>query len=523
MLERKQGLRKFWTIVSLLVIIHIAMFDLVIITSEDSLQVQYTPDDAYYYLSLAKNFANLGIWTFDSGHSLTSGFHLLWAYLLSTVYIITNPSLSAFVQYGVILSSLLTIISLLISWKVGLSFEKPFYMLLLALIASSRNFVYNSVSVMEWPLAILFSLLYCIQYKRSFNSSNLRHNAIVLFILGLVGSLSRSDFGLLPLFLFVSSLLIFLLGRKNRIIPSFWGLVGALGGIFLTLGHNYLFTGDYLQSSARMKTYWTQIYGYNMDVVRLLRTILGLDRVDLKLFMVIFGIVSLFLLAIIIAKQRKRNIFSFEDIAYQWSLFIAATLCVVGYTLFYLLNGSVQPWYSANLVIPVFLILLSISVYVVEIFGNSSIGGMILSGFVIVIIFTNSISLYPIKTTNSIWPHQSGMLEAGKYLAEQEFDGLIGSWNAGIIGYYQGGSVVNLDGLVNNEVYEYAISNDLPSYISSKGIRYIIDYENNFLDEKRRLRGGIDDWDFISRLRPIVVFDDGEYYWKHLTLYECPC
>jgi hypothetical protein len=81
-------------------------------------------------------------------------------------------------------------------------------------------------------------------------------------------------------------------------------------------------------------------------------------------------------------------------------------------------------------------------------------------------------------------------------------------------------NVVNLDGLANNEVYDYAISNSLPSYVSSKGIRYIIDFEDVFLSEKRRLRGGYDDWEFINSLRVIRVFDDGEYRWKHLTLYE---
>ena len=48
------------------------------------------------------------------------------------------------------------------------------------------------------------------------------------------------------------------------------------------------------------------------------------------------------------------------------------------------------------------------------------------------------------------------MLAAGN-TAEAEPAGLVGSWNAGIIGYYQGGDVINLDGLVNNEVYPYMV------------------------------------------------------------------
>lgn len=525
MKQKIQGLCKFWTTVTLLIIAHIAVFDLLIITSDDSLQVQYTPDDAYYYLALAKNFVNQGIWTFDSGQSLTSGFHLLWAYLLSAIYRITTPSSAVFVQYGLILSSVVTIISLLIAWKIGLQFEKPFYMLLLALIASSRNFTLNSVSVMEWPLIILISLLYCIQYRRSFFPGRTWQSAAVLFTLGFLGSLSRSDFGLLPIFLFAPSLLLFLLRKKNPNIPTFWGAIGAAGGALLTLFHNYLFTGEYLQSSAKMKIYWRQIYGNNYSgVITLLRSILGLDSINLTLFSVIITVsASLFVIGLLISvvRQRKQVIIYLGHNLHQWSLFIAATLCVAGYGLFYLSNGAIQPWYSANLVVPLFLVLLAGST-LLEKYSNPLTTGLILSGLAAPIIIINSMSFYPLKTTNSVWPYQGAMLQAGKYLAQQGYDGLIGSWNAGIIGYYQGGEVVNLDGLVNNEIYEYAIQNDSPSYIMSKGIRYIVDFENVFQDQKVRQRVGINNHEFIDRLRPIIIFDHGEYNWKHLTLYECP-
>lgn len=49
-------------------------------------------------------------------------------------------------------------------------------------------------------------------------------------------------------------------------------------------------------------------------------------------------------------------------------------------------------------------------------------------------------------------------------------------WNAGIIGYYQGGSVVNLDGLVNDSIYQYAMSNTLPVYVEKIAITYIVDF-----------------------------------------------
>ena len=40
------------------------------------------PDDAFYYLVPARKFATFGRWTFD-GVEPSSGFHLLWEYLLA--------------------------------------------------------------------------------------------------------------------------------------------------------------------------------------------------------------------------------------------------------------------------------------------------------------------------------------------------------------------------------------------------------------------------------------------------------
>ena len=45
-----------WAVIGLLTILAVLVFDLGVITASETLQVQYTPDDAYYYLVLAKNF-----------------------------------------------------------------------------------------------------------------------------------------------------------------------------------------------------------------------------------------------------------------------------------------------------------------------------------------------------------------------------------------------------------------------------------------------------------------------------------
>src|SRR5688500_6385445 len=50
----------------------------------DARLITMVPDDAFYYIVLAQNFAETGRWTFD-GVAPATGFHLLWGYLLAGV------------------------------------------------------------------------------------------------------------------------------------------------------------------------------------------------------------------------------------------------------------------------------------------------------------------------------------------------------------------------------------------------------------------------------------------------------
>lgn len=100
---------KFWAGIALLAILNLIFFDMSIFNAPETLQIQYTPDDAYYYLSLARNFANLHSWTFDSGISQTSGFHPLLAYLLVLSYKTLQPSVEEFARINLVISNIFAI------------------------------------------------------------------------------------------------------------------------------------------------------------------------------------------------------------------------------------------------------------------------------------------------------------------------------------------------------------------------------------------------------------------------------
>lgn len=149
----------FWTTVIVIVTLNIIVISMMIMTSSDDLQVQYIPDDAYYYLTLSRNFSSLGFWTFDSGVSVTSGFHLLFAYLLAITFSLLNPNTNSFVIYGLILSLLFTLASITVVWIWSFKHKNIIFLMLFALVISSRNFVHSAVSITEWSLTLLIAPL----------------------------------------------------------------------------------------------------------------------------------------------------------------------------------------------------------------------------------------------------------------------------------------------------------------------------------------------------------------------------
>lgn len=510
---------------SLIAIAGVIAFDLAMITAPDVIQAQYTPDDAYYYMVLARNFVNLHAWTFDSGRSVTTGFHPLQAYLLSGIYAVLRPSREHFVHWALALGSLLTVVSLVMAWIIGLKLKNTYHMMALALIASSRNFLQNSVSVMEWPLVLLFAISYVAMLRFSGPRHRAR-DALLLLTIGLGGSLARSDFGLLPLALFAASLLHWMIGgrKSNAMHHSFAGLLGASLGLLLLFVHHFVFAGDFMQSSVRIKSYWAQALGIDhWNSIYLIPQALGMEFLtpDRAAKAMLAGFVAL--VCLLGFKQHRRRL-HLPAISVtpprDFAVIAGCALSIMGYVWIYSSSGGVQPWYTATLVVPVF-VWITAAGSVAEHMVGRRVTLVITSSVVLVTMVRSAVLAAPIGESHAPWPHQQVMLEAGNYLRDKKLKGDIGAWNAGIIGYYQGGTIMNLDGLVNNDVIDYVVRNSLPLYLDRKGIRYVVDFENMFTDESVRTSRGYDDEAFLRRLAPMETFGRGKPFgWRSLTLYE---
>lgn len=522
---------RLWSVTSLLVVLHVAVFDLRILTAPDTLQVQYTPDDGYYYLVLARNFATQGRWTFDSGVSTASGFHPLFAYLLALLYRVLHPTTGEFVRCALVVCASLTLATMLAAWVIGRRRPRPYWLLVLALLTSSQNYTYNSTSIMELPLVVLFAASYCLWFCRSYDAGRGRDLAI-MFLLGAAGSLARSDFGLLPLsLLVVSALLGYPRHHRKVVATAFAGLAGATLGLGLVVAHTLLFSGHVLQSSARMKAYWAQVNGRSfravLSPISLIGNLVGGGFLPLHPKAALTALVGALVAVafVIVLRAAKRAFWGREprDVGTMRELTLAlgATLALAGYTVLYSLGAEVGSWYAANLIVPLFIVLVTAAEHAAAAADprRRRALAVALSVAALGLVGHDVASAVALGPSRSPWPWQQFMVEAGKELGRQAPDGRVGAWNAGIIGYYQGGRIVGLDGLVNDDIYAYAVENRLPAYLAEKDIAYVVDFENR-LARKYQVAGGYDDAGFVGGLQPVKVFDDGRYSWRRLTLYR---
>jgi hypothetical protein len=518
---------RFWIAASLLALLSVVVFDARILFSPETLQVQYTPDDAYYYLGLARNFSQTGQWSFDSGISTTTGFHPLLAYLLAVVYGVWHPTGAQFVHAGLLLCSLTTLAAASAAWIIGARRGKPEFLMVLTLILGSKFFLFDSVSIMEWSLVVLAAFLYAVVFFRAFGRARKR-DIFLLFCLGFLGSVSRTDFGLWPFFLFLAGCLSFRRGKDRGALPAaFSGLLGASAGLLAGFLQNLASGGQLLQSSARMKSYWLHFMGSGYaGAANLFFKVFGLDPTDPPVLQILFCLLVAGLgLTIFWSAYRANRVW--RDPAENpsrraWTMMLAGAMTILGYLVFYAQSWGVQSWYTANLIVPVFCLLwvpAENAGYAIRGSRKPVLVGLI-SASLCFFVALQAAQVQSISAASSPWPHQQFMLEAGKYLAAQPLDERIGAWNAGIIGYFQGGNVINIDGLVNDEIYGFAVDNRLPDYLARQNIRYIIDFDNMLLDRRIRMRGGFDDPVFLGSLQPIRFFGNGRYAWKNLTLYQ---
>lgn len=467
--------------------------------------IKFIPDDAFYYLVLAKNFSIERRWTFD-GQAPASGFHLLWGYLLAAVFtaLPTITWKAVFVAMGVLGCAAYSIAAFLVACTVRRLVGAPSVCGVVFVFLGASSII-QPVMLMEAPLVTLFSALL---FFIAFHETSCVRVAYILFAaaVGFLGMLSRSDFGLLPLILLCVSAFL----RAPRMARvSLSALLGALIGLVFVIIHTYSLSGELAPASAQIKNHWAQVDGISIrpGYKILLALVVPSFRCWEEGLQGQYGFLLLLILLgvcvyVALTHENRRSIFT---------ACISVVLLIVGYLFFYRYNGALQIWYAVNFLVPLS-VLFGIAASVVCFRWPT------LAVFTVFVLSIYSWCL----SISAPWPWQSSMLKGGLYLKEHPVEGVVGAWNAGIISYFSERHIVNLDGLVNDEILQYVKSDRFSDYVAERQISYIMDFPlmlSNAVSESH----GYSDGKLLSCLavgHKIPSASPAEQFGGELTLYR---
>lgn len=284
--------------------------------------------------------------------------------------------------------------------------------------------------LMESGLVVFFS---CLAVCNVFREEKPLTNCSLAsaFAVGVLGMLSRSDFGLLPLVLFVACLAMDRRVKAPRVKLAGSVLAGSIIGLVVVLGHTYVASGHLVQSSARVKRYWSVLDGDSTWVSAwsatspLLQYTGGwLPRPQYVLFVYAIG-ATLLLLAITGAAMSRLN--HRFTITVTWAMSGVA----LGYIGLYTYDSAaVQAWYFANYLVP----------YSILVGSAFAIPGKVWRALSTIALGVWLWKASPIsRGWSPVWPQQAGFYQTGRYVRNHPEIKPIGAWNAGILNYLASG------------------------------------------------------------------------------------
>ena len=448
-------------------------------------------DDSFYYFQIAKNFANGQFSTFDGGITRTNGYHPAWALFIIPFYWIFDleNALFAIKAYEILLIAGSVV---LISMAARLA-DLP-WILLIAVLPALYNQQYLFIGT-EAALVLFFIgmvFLAAILFLRN-PDRYIWPLTLTAFIL----PFARLEF--IVFSLSVTGLLtILLISRAMNHLPSqssvksFAPLLGACTGILTYFTWNGLVFGGITPVSGAIKLHWSRMEwardgGY--DLVENLNAVIDVMEWHLGEGAGLLIVLEVSIYTLLIWSLNRRS-HRRED-----HLFLVFMICVFSLGLEHLsriifsalnLHPSVvayTAWYYVSLYLLEALIV-SIRCYMIiyiirrlNSFQSISIhireAIFVFAALVLVFITNNFAEHWRFidqkqKLLTIDGPYDwlissyEGALMLNRILPENS---IVGSWDAGIVGYMSRFPVVNLDGLVNSYDYYRAMVNTTHSLI----------------------------------------------------------
>lgn len=473
-------------------------------------------DDTFYYLNIAWNLKEHGFVTFDGIHS-TNGVQFFWYWILAGVAFIT-PTKTALLYATSLLTILINALNYRFLWRIGITVERRGLSLTLALFLfflniSSRTYIIsmeNSLHllVMMWLGSRLLDVIH-----RSHNATLRRRDIVELTFIMSLNVWTRIDAIIYVVPIYVYCLWIYTFRNKNTVSP--WTTAILSGSIALIMalvlfGGLFLMGGTFLPVSGEVKQqfFYEDILSYFDDMsfkgFLLSNPVLGaltplkstlfsgvaLHKKNVLFFGLILVLPYLWLEYVTIRTGRSKT-----NENKQGFRSVVEMIAVIGISIIpWLLYMSGYPSAFINYLTPVcvFAVLISglclyRSVWLAAgVFSPKKpflwgaplimlIGALFLMG--------QSLDQYSELLLTVKMPREFNRYGYAQWLDDHlEQDAKIGSWNAGIIGYYSNRPTINLDGVVNTQTYyDEVLKGKVPliDYLEENGITYLTDVSMN--------------------------------------------
>lgn len=489
-------------------------------------------DDAFYYFKVAINYPIYGYWTFD-GINPTNGVQPLWAMTLTAVaqflawFGVTDAELLSriFVAIAGLCHCLSTVVLFTLLARVV---SMGTAIVAAGAMVFSPGLVWARVWGMENSLYALVLLVTITYFHRTFRPRPRLGAAVVLGLLLGVTALSR-----LNAILFIPCLLGYFVLRKTEHRPSDRIRLAVVAGavaswlIFPYLVVNQVTTGHLLPISGAVKAVETEDLLHANGVSSIwsgsflnmlfeetqwsLRQFLkarvsdglwvtglrfvfdGAARVHV-LAAVLAGLLLVPAIVVGVKQWAKCLVDRFQRLS-QFS-YVAIFALLNGLASLILYPGQVHyamtRWWLVESEIVVIVVVATVAAAALSAIGARFVAPQfrpaIVAAFIVLALAWHSWQTarfhwgeqIVIRDWNASWNDES--YRAAQWMsANLPSDVTVGSWNAGVLGYYSERSVVNLDGLINSyELLPYIEDHDIASYIDRERITYLSDMDGMF-------------------------------------------
>jgi len=500
-------------------------------------------DDSYYYFEIARNFSSGKGIVFNNGIP-TNGFHPLYLLLITPIYAIFGSNVILSVYLSVLILFLFNVGTGFLLFHIG----KIAYNLKAGMIASliwlfNPYIIHTVLLGMEVPIQVFFIALSVYYYLKKIKGNNftIKESAILGIFMSLI-ILSRLDGIFFVMGIFISMFFhrISNLRAKHKlkikyvfkiilekkfisifILPILTVSIWVLWS-FISVGLLTPSSGNLLKGNATGLKYILDVFDtFQYFVTRVFGIFYyppGNYLIQAIIFIIFIGIPLIFVIFFWLIKKDK-------FIIKQFKLFDFLMINLVLFLGFYCLYQlRAREWYILYLDF-VFVLAFSLGIaYLIDKFkkmrNNNILKKIRLKKnlkYIISALFILNFSYNSFEMYTHIKNSYEFNITMITYIENDiPSNKTIGSFNTGRLQYYSlNRDIINLDGLVNIELYRVIFHDNISNYIN-ENIDYILDYDTSFV------------WLLFDILNLTIIKDFGEVVYnpyfpnntRHYYLYE---